>query len=358
MNNTAQSMDNVHAAPPLALEVREESDGKAWDAFLATQPQASFYQLSGWRTINQESLGHRCFQLAARADGRIVGVLPLVLVSSPIFGRILCSMPFVNYGGPVTPDASVAQALVAAARAKANELEVDYLELRCNAALETDLPVSLRKISMTLSLAPDPETLWNAFTSKHRNNIKRAVKNDLAVKAGGLDLLPEFYALMQQAWRHLGTPLYSRKYFESVLRTFPDNTRIFICHQKGTPIAGAFNGFFNGVEEGMWAAGGPLARKLDANLVLYWEMIRDACLRGGTSYHLGRSTANSGGEEFKRKWNTETKQLYWYFHRPRGGEMPTLNVDNPKYKLAIATWKKLPMPVLGLIGPPIARLIP
>jgi FemAB-related protein (PEP-CTERM system-associated) len=349
---------DARGASDLAVSIHEETDAGAWDRFLATQPRASFYHLSGWRGINQDVLGHRCFQLVARSGGHIAGALPLVLVSSPLFGRILCSMPFVNFGGPVAEDDRVAQALIRAASEEAKKSGVDYLELRCAAPLATDLPASLRKISMTISLAPDPDTLWNAFTSKHRKNVKRAYKDDLLVKSGGIELLPQFYALMQESWRNLGTPLYSRKYFEAVLRTFPDSTRIFVCHRRDEPVAVALTGYFNGVVEGLWAGGGLLARKLDANYVLYWEMIRDACLRGCRSFHLGRSSADSGGEEFKRKWNAEAQQLYWYFHRPRGGEMPALNVDNPKYRLAISAWRRLPIPVTGIIGPPLARLIP
>ncbi len=63
-------------------------------------------------------------------------------------------------------------------------------------------------------------------------------------------------------------------------------------------------------------------------------------MRGCTRYHLGRSTADSGAEDFKKKWNATASQLYWYFHRPSGGEMPQLNVDNPKYKLAIQALAK------------------
>jgi hypothetical protein len=108
----------------------------------------------------------------------------------------------------------------------------------------------------------------------------------------------------------------------------------------------------------MWAGGSARARDLDANFVLYWDMIKDACERGMTRFHLGRSTASSGGEEFKRKWNASTTQLYWYFHRPDAGAMPELNVDNPKYRLAIAAWKRMPMWMTRLAGPRLARLIP
>lgn len=341
-----------------APEVSEALDRAEWDEYLARSQTGSFYHLYDWKEVNGRALGHRSFYLIARQDGRVTGVLPLTLLQSRLFGRILCSLPFVNFGGPVADDEASERALLDAAAAKAKELAVDYLELRSTRALPGELPVSLRKISMTIQLAPDPDTLWNGYTSKHRKNVKRAYKHELEVRKGGLDLLPVFYQMMEESWRQLGTPLYRRDYFERVLQTFPENTSVFLCHRKGEPVAVALTGYCNGVVEGLWAGGGLLARQLDANYVLYWEMIRDACVRGCRSFHLGRSTADSGGEDFKRRWNAESHQLYWYYFRPAGGEMPALNVDNPKYRLAIATWRKLPLAVTRRLGPPIARIIP
>ena len=332
-------------------------DAQSWNRFLASQPGGSFYHLYEWQKVNAESFGHQHIPLVAWAGG-IAGVLPLVLVESHLFGRILCSMPFVNFGGPCAIDARVERALAEAAIDKADELDVDYLELRCTQPLDIGLEASLRKVSMTIPLAPDPDTLWNGFTSKHRKNVKRAYKNDLAVKIGGLELLPTFYSMMEESWRNLGTPLYSREYFQRVLETFPDNTRVFVCHRNEQPVAVSLCGYFNGMVEGLWAGGGALARELDANYVLYWEMIRDACTRGCRAFHLGRSTADSGSEDFKRRWNAEPHQLYWYFHRPDGGELPQLNVANPKFQLAIQAWRRMPMWATRLLGPRIAPSIP
>lgn len=352
---TVQAQAN--AGLPNSVELVDSDSAAAWNDAVR-QLGGSFYHLFEWRDVNERAFGHRCFYLAARRSQQITGILPLVLVESRLFGRILCSMPFVNYGGPCASDAESAGALIDAAVKLANEHRADYLELRCAQPAQTDMPASLRKISMTVALAPDPDTLWNGFTSKHRKNVKRAYKNELEVKKGGVELLPVFYAMMEQSWRQLGTPLYARQYFERVLRTFPENTSVFVCQRGAEPVAVALTGYCNGMVEGLWAGGGTLARKLDANYVLYWEMIRDACLRGCHSFHLGRSTADSGGEEFKRKWNAETQQLYWYFHRPGGGDMPALNVDNPKYRLAIAAWRRLPLWTTRLLGPVLARSIP
>jgi len=91
---------------------------------------------------------------------------------------------------------------------------------------------------------------------------------------------------------------------------------------------------------------------------LYWEMIKEACERGSRRYHLGRSTAGSGAEQFKKKWNAETSQLYWYYHRPGGNFKPVVNVNHPSFQLGIAAWRKMPLWATRVIGPRLARVIP
>ena len=340
------------------VEARPGQPGLEWDAFIAGQLPGSFYHCHGWKLLNEGHLGHSTTYLEARDGGALVGVLPLVLTRSRIFGRILCSMPFVNYGGPVAVDAGTTRQLIQAAQDHAGRVRADYLELRCVEPIETDMHVSLHKISMTIDLDADPDQLWNKFTSKHRTNIRRVYKDGLTVTAGGRELLPAFYAVMQRSWRDLGTPIYAQSYFEAIVDAFPDQTRVFICYQGGEPVAVAFNGYFAGMVEGMWAGTTAAGHDLNANYVLYWEMIKDACERGYRRYHLGRSTAGSGAEQFKKKWNAETSQLYWYYHRPNGGFKPVVNVNHPSFQFGIAAWRKLPLWATRVLGPRLARVIP
>lgn len=341
----------------LSIQECSDCDADEWNAAAAILG-GSFYHLWQWRQINRESLGHLTINLAARRDGAIVGLLPLVHVEHKVFGRILCSMPFVNFGGLCAVDEEIGVALVHTAMSAATERHDDYLELRCSQAIGLQLPVTTHKISMTIPLTADIDALWGQFTHSHRKNIRRAYKNDLSVTSGSLDQLPAFYDVMEEAWRSHGTPLYSRDYFENVLRTLGDRARVFICLHRGHPVAAALTGCFNGAVEGLWAGGRPEARSLNANYVLYWEMIRDACARGHRTFHLGRSTAQSGSEEFKSRWNAQATQLYWYYFRPSGGPMPRLNVTNPKYQLAIRAWRHMPLWCTRRIGPPLARGIP
>lgn len=362
---TATEMPPSHRTPPpvaapCRIEDATDADAAHWDAFLHGMPGANFYQSYAWRLVNRRQFGHDTRYLVARtATGdEICGVLPLVLLKSRLFGTILCSMPFVNFGGPCAATADAAQALLAEAASLTRELGADYAELRVLQPVRNDLPTTRHKVSMTIDLDTDPDRVWQAFTSKHRTNIRRVYKNHIEVRHGRQELLGDFYRLLSLSWQRLGTPIYHKTYFAEILEHFPVETRIFVAYRHDTPVAAAFNGYFKDTVEGMWAGTSPEHQRLQPNYVLYWEMIRHACENGYRHFHLGRSTADSNAEQFKKKWNAHAQQLYWQYVLHGRKTLPELNVNNPKYRLAIALWKKLPLPATQWLGPLVARSIP
>lgn len=329
-----------------------------WDAFVAASPAASFYHRWEWRAINEASFGHETAYLAAVEGDRISGVFPLVRLKSLLFGNIACSMPFVNYGGPCGETAEVDRALLAEAASVADHWGVDYLEIRSQRRLADQYPCSEHKVSMTLTLDPDPENVWKALKVSQRKEIRRAQNKGFTVRRGA-ELVDDFYAVLSEGWRDLGTPIYRVDFLKSVLAAFPDSTRLTVVYAPdGRPAAGALDGLHNGTVEGMWLAMRPEYRQQLVGYVLYWELITDACARGFQRFHLGRSSKDSGGEQFKKKWNADAMPLYWHYILRTRRDIPSLNPDSPKYQLAIKAWRKLPVPVTQVLGPFIARSIP
>lgn len=336
----------------------DRSQEEAWNAFVQASPQASFYHRAEWRSINERCFGHDVVHLAALDGARMVGVFPLVRLKSLLFGNIACSMPFVNYGGPCGETPAIVQALLDAAATVAAEWRSDYVEVRSTRHLGDAYPCSDHKVSMTVTLESDPDILWNRFKTGQRQDIRRAYKNGFTAKFGP-ELIGDFYAILSDSWRELGTPIYRRDYLETILAAFPGATRLCVVYAgDGTPAAGAFDGLHNGIVEGMWLGMRNQYRKDMVGYVLYWELIKHACENGHRRFHLGRSSKDSGGEAFKKKWNAEMEQLYWHYMLRTRTAMPSLNPDNPKYQLAIRAWRKLPLPVTQMIGPFIARSIP
>ena len=336
----------------------DDSHAARWDAYVATSPSSSFYHRWGWRAINREQLGHKTFSLAAMEGDAIVGVFPIVRVKTRLFGNILCSMPFVNYGGPSADTPEIEQALLAAAAALKAREGADYLEVRSRQPLASPWPTSTHKVSLVIDLQPDPEILFKAFSTKHRQEIRRAYKNEFTTRAGGVELLEDFYAVLSESWHSHGTPLYRKAYFEKIVSTFSENIRICVVYHGGVPAAAAFDGLHNGTVEGMWLGSRAQFRTRLVGYVLYWELIKQACEAGFKRFHLGRSTAESTSESFKKKWNADTLQLYWSYVLRDGQPMPELNVTSAKFQFAISMWQKAPAWIVGMVGPPIARGIP
>lgn len=331
----------------------------SWNAFVQGSPRASFYHRAEWREVNRRCFGHRTCYLAALDAGRVAGVFPLVQLKSVLFGNIACSLPFVNYGGPVAETDDIETLLLDAGAAVADEWGVDYLEIRSQRRLTGEYPSSEHKVSMTVDLDENSDTLWGAFKADHRKDIRRAYKNGFTARFGGAELLDPFYDVLSVSWRDLGTPIYQRDYLRTVLTTFPEATRICVVNgQDGSPAAAALCGHHRGVVEGMWLGMRDEARRQMVGYVLYWELVKDACERGLGRFHLGRSTTQSGSEQFKKKWNAFPTQLYWQYVLRTRSDVPQLNVNNSKYRLAIAAWRKLPVLVTQQIGPMIARSIP
>jgi len=91
---------------------------------------------------------------------------------------------------------------------------------------------------------------------------------------------------------------------------------------------------------------------------MYWKALCFAGERGYRRFDFGRSTVGSGTHRFKMQWGTQDVPLYWDYWVPEGGARLELNPDNPRYRLAIWLWRKLPIAVSKVIGPPLARCLP
>ena len=156
----------------------------------------------------------------------------------------------------------------------------------------------------------------------------------------------------------MGTPIFSIVYLDAVAAAFRDVIRVYVVYSGDEPAAAAFVLFDGDTVEGLWLGSRGKFRREYAGYVLYWDLIKDACELGFKKYHLGRSTVQSGGEQFKKKWNAHATQLYWQFILRNRTEVPQLNVQNPKYQFAIKMWQRLPLGVAEAIGPYISRNIP
>jgi serine/alanine adding enzyme len=353
----------LSAAPrrfPAALPVVVSSETTAdrWTRFVDAHPDASAYHAYAWRGVFERAFGHRTEYLIATRGRIVTGVLPLVEFRSWLFGRFMVSLPFVNYGGVLADDAESARALFEAADRLANERGLSHVELRHRAVQFPGAPSKSHKVAMRLRLDANPDAMWQALDRKVRNQVRKAEKSDLSSAVGGRELLDEFYPVFATNMRDLGTPVYAKRFFDEVLATFTDRTTVFVVRKGAQAIAAGIALRHGDTIEMPWASSLKAYRALCANNLLYWSAIVHAIGAGARTFDFGRSTPDEGTYHFKKQWGAEASPLCWEYALIGRTSVPDQSPKNPKFAMAIELWKRLPLAVAGMLGPPIVRSIP
>jgi serine/alanine adding enzyme len=339
----------------IRVSIAKPSDGGAWESYVDARGDAAGYHAWRWRQVFAEAFGHEPVYLIARQGGLITGVLPMVQIKSLLFGRTLTSLPFLNYGGVMADGSEIARALIDAAQQEAVARRCSHVELRHVKAQFPHLPCKQHKVSMRLETGAG---MWEALDRKVRNQIRKAEKSGLIVERGGAELVPDFYDVFARNMRDLGTPVYSRRLFEEVLRVFPDRAQIHVIRLNGLAIAAGLTYRTPQMVQLPWASSLRSYNTLCPNVLLYWDAIRFATDSGVAVFDMGRSTPNEGTFKFKAQWGATPVPLHWEYQLLEQAELPNVSPANPKYQFAIALWQKLPLAVTLRVGPMIVRAIP
>ena len=332
----------------------EARDAALWDDFVRADPAGTFFHLSAWRCVIERAFGHRPHYLLAERDGEIAGVLPLVEVRTRLFGHTLISNPFCVYGGPLARDGETAAALAAEAaslRAKTGARAVEFRyrdEPGTDWTAGPDLYVTFRK-----EIAATDEANLAAIPRKQRAMVRKAIANGLQSRiTRDANALHRIYA---ESVRNLGTPVFARRYFRLLLEAFGEDCDILVVEDGGQDIAAVMNFYFRDEVLPYYGGGTSAARGRAGNDFLYWEVIRHASVRGLRRFDFGRSKRGTGAFAFKKNWGFAPTPLHYRFSLAPGAAIPEINPHNPKYRLFIAGWKRLPLPLANLLGPMIVR---
>jgi FemAB-related protein (PEP-CTERM system-associated) len=337
----------------------DESPRADWDEYVNAAEGASVYHLSGWKKLIEDLFGHETFYFYSTGlSGDVNGVLPVVRLKSRLFGDYAVSMPFFNYGGVVAQSREIERALLKKACETMRPLGVSHIEFRHDREREDAWPVRRDKVAMVLDLPDSEETLWKALGSKVRAQIKRPWRENPEVLLGGAELLDDFYRVFAVNMRDLGTPVYSKEFFKSILQTYPESGRIISVRLQGKPAGAAFLLGFRDQLEIPWASTLREVNPLGVNMLLYWEVLQYAIGKGYKRFDFGRCSRGSGTYRFKKQWGADEKPLYWHYWLRSGDKLPGLTPGNPKFRLAISVWRNLPVFVANLLGPPIVKNLP
>lgn len=211
---------------------------------------------------------------------------------------------------------------------------------------ETDKVISFLKLKKTV------DEQWLSWKSKLRSQIKKGLKNNLEIKRGNNEnLLNDFYFVYSLNMKSLGSPSLSISFFENLLKYYKYGDISITCvFEKNKVIGAGLVLEYNGFSEVCWASTLRKYNYLNANMILYWEIIKLQVLNGVEIFSFGRSSLNSGQYKFKQQWGAETKPIFLNKSHESG---------NFLRKLSFLTkiWSLLPIKLTKILGGVISKHI-
>jgi len=325
-------------------------DARRWDDYVA--PRAStITDLSAWRQVVHEAYGMRSHFIAAEKAGNLVGALSLYEVRHPIFGHYLATAAFGNDGGFHFDDQAAKEALLAEAKTLADLLKVKYLLIRAHDLEHDGFRVDRRREMSVIDLAGGEDAIWkDKIGPKTRNQIRRGAKEGFIVKSGHAQLRA-FHDVFHRHMRELGSPAHSVRYYELIVEHFGDRMDFLVARDGNDVAAGALYFWINGMATNLHTVALQRYNRRCPNYLIYWQLTKSACAHECKWLNMGRSLSGGPNAAFKRNWGPEIRTIPYNYYLRTLRDVPFQDPRNLRYRIPIATWKRMPLFLTKALGP-------
>ncbi|MEO8837419.1 MAG: FemAB family XrtA/PEP-CTERM system-associated protein, partial [Herbaspirillum sp.] len=228
--------------PVPTVKLMQSSDMERWDNFVLTCPDATFFHRAGWQTVIERAFGHKTWFMYAETNGNIEGVLCLAEINSVLFGHSLISLPFCVYGGIAAVNEQSRAVLNRRAQELADELKVGHLEYRNMMPRHPDWKSKDLYVTFRKEILPSVDENMNAIPRKQRAMVRKGIKHGLQSSLD--DHLDRFFTAYSTSVHRLGTPVFSKKYFQLLKQTFGKDCEIQTITNEDRIIASVMSFYF------------------------------------------------------------------------------------------------------------------
>lgn len=335
----------------------------AWDAYVHSASGGLPTHLSGWRDVLRKTGGYETRYLMASQDGRVVGVLPLFFVRSALVGKSAMTMP----GGLCADSDDIAAGLIHEGEAIARLAGMRRFVVQDG---RQEWPAGLNSrsdhVHWVVDLRLGAEALWSHLHRNLRRQVRMATSNGLVVEIDRSgQALSVFYDVFSRFTHEAGTPVFSRRFLENVVDTFPNGFNIAVVSREGLPIGAFFQLELGQLMVGMWGATPHAYLTLRPNYLAYWSLLEDAAQRGFLTLDMGRSLAGSNASAFKGQWGGVCAPVYQQVAKlgsVGSADHSVQRVDRrhsaPGVQWVTRVWPRLPLPLASYLGPKLRHHVP
>lgn len=346
----------------LTLNEQNHEHIKLWKNFLDSEKHLIVHT-SQYKKFIDSAFKCRTYYVAAIEDkngvNEIKTLLPVFYIKHLLLGKKLISSGFLEYGSFAGSNKYVAD--IINYLYKEFSQKAGYLEIRHGmegydkelSALMTKTN-EYKRVILELSSA---DKVWKNIQESKRKAIRKSERESIIVRELFKNDITEIYKIYLHNMKEFGSPGFSKKFFVS----FFDNIAAF-------NLGKCFGAFFevNGKEKLVSvllgftykdtvhitiSVGDKKFLHLRPNDSVHWAFIKYACEHGFKLFDFGRVREDSGQLEYKKKWGVKIVDLPHYYLLWKSNSLPKVDPNNPKYKLAVAIWRRIPIFVSRYLGP-------
>jgi len=323
------------------LQFKLKNDDKKWNLFVNEQMDNQLITIAhnpSLAAILGKSFNVKAKKIIIEKNNLIIGIFPIVSIKNKVI-----SIPHFSYG-----DILFAGNLKEKQKLR-NKIIGKKYEIRSFESFSKYFDDS--KIMSYLELKNSEEEQWKYWKSKLRSQIRKGVKNGVTIKIGHAEYLYDFYKIYSRNMHDLGSPVLSYRFFKNIMNLYDyGEAKIFLAQKGEKYIAASLILTYHNFAEVCWASSLRKYNSTNANMVLYWEMIKYCVQHKYKYFSFGRSTKNSNIHKFKKQWSPEEKQLYFNY-----SSEPKINIKKLSFLANI--WRNLPLFITNRIGPFFAKRI-
>ncbi len=280
------------------VTVKPVEDQSAWEAFLATQPQANFLQSWLWGDF-YERLNKSVFRSGFYDGGKLVGVMLSVL--EPAKRARYLTVP----AGPIIDwsNKALVKSAVDEMKRLAKQNKCVFVRVRPQLLASADNKKLFKglgfmqaqmhlhaELTTQLNIERSEDELLANFRKNTRYELRQAQKKGIVIKAStNPNDIDGFYDLqLQTAQRHGFVP-FSKSYLKEQFTVFAAAGKALLYSAStadGKLIAQAFVIFYNQEAAYHYGASTQLGRSEPGAYLIQWEAIKEAKKRGQTRYNF------------------------------------------------------------------------
>ena len=72
-------------------------------------------------------------------------------------------------------------------------------------------------------------------------------------------------------------------------------------------------------------------------------------------FDFGRSSRDTGPWRFKQEWGARELPLHWEYILMQGVSLADMQANNPRYRMTVEIWKRMPLFLANVLGPKVKR---